>query len=312
MELPKELRLLVLEHSDLVDSRFGSVYQQYLSYEDGRLRIHNRHADWGEHTNPPWSCDFCPHILSPSLLLVNKELRKDGLEIMITKNLLVLYSGFAQNLEFLMSLPRVTRSRIEHLDIKFAETDWADNQSPCAECCVFHDIPTFDRLIEYIGGNLNLSRLHLTLDLLERFKEYKYMNHLENTLGESALMLRAFKRLGKSLHRLNGIRSFMVYSAMFTEYEEDLECIGMGQADYDSLEHGKVPISLRFWPACHVLPHYNESEKKWTPRMVPFLPFWDVGTRVVELANDHPQQECEHSWWFEGYPLIPMTLRSYR
>ena len=246
MRLPKELRLQVLRYSDLVDSRFGSQYQQFITYRFDRIQICSRHADRRSHSKEA-SCDHCPHILSSSLLRVNRIVHDEAYEIMLTHNLLVLESGHAQNLKFLRSLSPLVRSRIQHLDMRF-ELDRDFEEGAELVCCLFRDIPKFDLLIDYVGRNLNLAQLHFSLDLLDIYDYFADGPSLTRTQSVMALM--AFKRISPLLIKLRGIRTFHVFLPLHIRYEYIMEKIAAGP-DYDSLEDGKPPLEYRHRTACH-------------------------------------------------------------
>ncbi|MCJ1330273.1 hypothetical protein MMC10_006956 [Thelotrema lepadinum] len=299
LRLPKEIRLQVLRHSDLVDSRFGSPFQQQLVYKHGRLKIRSHHADTSEHTSQG-SCDFCPYILSGSLLRVNKQLRNEAFEIMITHNLLILNSGHTRNLEFLQALPTVTRNRIRHLDLKFNHgVDFAGEQD--SECCFLSNFPDFDRLIGYISDHLSLSQLHLSLDLLEPWWGI-VLNNPCTTPIQAALWLRAIKRISQPLHTLHKLKQFHVFLPVHSNYEYIMEQAALGP-DYDSRNDGKVPLQAREHNACHAYPLEEEEDGE--------AEGWEDA--AIILTNESPYESvedytksCSHPEWFIGIPVPPL------
>ena len=302
LRLPKELRLKVLEYSDLVDSRFGSLFQQCLVFNDGKLKILPRHADDELHTGRS-SCKDCPHILSSSLLRVCKELHDEAYEVMFTNNLIVLESGMSANLEYLQSLPPKLCNRIRHLDIRFVEElDFADE--PDVWCCNFADIPAFDRLIEYIAANLVLPRLDLTLDLLDIYQRHEYFS-----AAQASLKLRSFQRLAKTLPKLRETKTFHVFLPLHFAYEKAMEQTAKGR-DYDSSKDGKVPIQDRNRGACHARPEPVNSVARRKELMDDGAYPDNVDDRIELYTSD-----CTHPDWWEGIPmppLIPQTVPTVR
>ena len=294
--LPKEIRLRVLRYSDLVDDRFGSEYQQALVYSHGRLQITPFHTanPASLHTDDT-SCKHCPHILSGALLRVSKQLYDEAFETMLANNLLILKSGLVQDLKFLESLPLSVRIRIRNLDIEFTCHDFSTDFG--FFCCIFQSIPDFDRLVEYIAGNLQLSHLNLTLDLLFPAS----LDSIGN--AESAVALRALKRLGRPLPKLRGIKRLHVFLPFHTLYEEPLERLAVGP-HYDSLQDEKVPWLRRAEGAIHAfLDPYNR--KDWYRMALidaatrPYL-----GTRSVEQIV----RCCSNQEWFDGMPMPPVAF----
>ena len=275
MRLPKELRLGVLEYSDLVDSRYGSKYQQFIAYRQGRIQVGSLHANRRTHTNK-LSCDHCPHILSSSLLRVSKTLHEEAFEVMLTCNLLVLESGHAQNLVFLRSLSPLLRARIQHLDIRFEEPDFEDGNDQY--CCYFRNIPDFDHLIDYISRHMNLGRLYLSLDMLDDYLGFDSWDWFTRPL--SMLALRAIKRITQPLIKLRGIKSFHVFLSMHMGYEYIMERIAAGPG-YDSSMDGKPPSNLRTPLACHI---FGDESDHWCPCI-------DFG-----LARDPDPDESEEQY----------------
>ena len=293
MRLPKELRLRVLSYSDLVDSRFGSREQQFIAYRFNRLQICARHADRRPHIQET-SCDHCPHILSGSLLRVNRIIHEEAYEIMLTHNLIVLESGHAQNLKFLKSLSPLLRRRIQHLDIRF-DLDLDFEEEGELNCCVFRDIPKFDLLIDYIGRHLNLAQLHLSLDLFDIY-EY-FADGPSVTRAQSVLALRAFKRISLPLIKLRGICTFHVFLPIHVRYEYIMEKIAAGP-DYDSLKDSKPPLEYRDTTACHAL----RGKDQWWG----VLEDCAMGTNIVmyETLDNHTAL-CKHPEMFIGLAMPP-------
>ena len=299
LRLPKEIRLLVLKYSDLVDSRFGSWYQQPLLYKHGRLKVPGLHANFSCHTSET-SCDFCPHIMSGSLLRVNKQLHDEAFEVLITSNLLILNSGHVKNLEFLQSLSPLIRNRIQHLDLKFNyDFDFADGED--FWCCFFWNFPDFDRLINYISNNLRLEQLHLTLDMLAIYDDV-FWGNAYCTPAIAALWLRALKRISKPLPKLRGLQKFHVFSAVHAEYEHIMEQVAMGP-DYDSHQDGKVPLEDRDSHACHAFP-FDQRPKSRNEI--------EDATLALEFQNDNAEvlaETCSHPEWYTGIPIPPVPSR---
>lgn len=308
MQLPKEIRQQILQYSDLVDSRFGSQFQQCIVFKNNRIQIRNVHADQGQHTYRDDSdydsedesevkryCDHCPHILSGSLLAVNKQLREDALEVALTSNLLVLQSGHVQNLEFLQSLAPSIRNRIKHLDIKFNyDLDFHDENE--FDCCMFRSIPDFDRLIEYIAAHMNLPQLNMSLNLMATYADF-FDGYISEP--EVLLHLRSLKRLAQPLHQLRGIRRLYVFLPLHTEYEENMEKAAVGH-DYDSYRDGKVPLKQRNPFSCHSLPETENAKSVAKKRR-------DVAWMAERGLDDRPVEEiikkCPNQDWFSGMPI---------
>ena len=226
MQLPKEVRLHILQYSDLVDPRFGSLFQQAVVHQAGRIQLRSKHADLSEHTSDSM-CNCCPYLLSSALLCISKDFYEEAMEAMLTNNLLILHSGHEKSLSFLESLPSVTRNRISHLDIKFhRDHDFTDMDD--FKCCFFSNLPVFDALIDYISKHVKLSQLHLTLDLLDAWGYFCYDYF---TSVNSSLHQRAIERLAKPLVKLNGTKSLHVYLPVHTVFEKTLEQIGTGDKD---------------------------------------------------------------------------------
>ena len=299
LRLPKEIRLQVLRHSDLVDSRSGSPFQQSLVYKHGRLKICSIHADTSQHTGSE-SCDSCPHILSGSILRTNKQLYDEGFEIMVSRNLLILHSGHTRNLEFLQSLPPVIRNRIGHLDLKFNyDIDFAREED--LECCFLTNFPEFDRLVGYISNHLCLSRLHLSLDLLEPYWGI-VLNIPCATPTRAALWLRAIKRISQPLHKLRGLKKFHVFLPVHSNYEYIMEQAALGP-DYDSRNDGKVPLQDRDHNACHAFPLPEEEDEEtegWEDAAILL-----VQESPYESAEDYTKS-CSHPEWFIGMSVPPV------
>ena len=258
MRLPKELRLQVLEYSDLVDPRFGSMYHQFIAYRQGRIQIGSLHANREKHTSETL-CDHCPLFLSSSLLRVSKTIYDEAFEVMLTCNLLVLESGHVQNLKFLQSLSPLLRKRIRHLDIRFDDDiDIYDDDE--YGCCRFRNIPDFDLLIDYISRQLSLGQLRMSLDL---FSIYWGVQSSDNfTRAQSLLALRAIKRISLPLIKLRGVQQLHVFLPLHMQYEYIMEKIAVGP-DYDSLKDGKPPLADRHPDACHAIRNKKDIKDRW-------------------------------------------------
>ena len=309
MQLPRELRLEVLKHSDLVDSRYGSEFHQSIGVCDGRLQINPWHGTMAyEHKSRPL-CKYCEYPISNALMRVNKQLYYEAREIFLGYNRIILMDGHVKNLEFLKKLSSKERMLIRRLDLYFNDDiDFADE--PDVWCCVISNPQYWEALIDFIANNLNLSQLQLSIDL-----GTMYMDLCDNPYYDqinAAFSHRAMLRLAKPLAKLHHIKRLHVFLPWHTPLETVMEQMAKGK-EYDSINDGKVPANVRH----DTTPHFHPSREDLKSRRkhgwgimdctakgnVLVRHSWHPPTRRKELAAqmiDDDLGDCTHPEWWVG------------
>ena len=312
LRLPKEIQLEVLKWTDLVDNRHGNCDQAALwIQEDGRFTVYNPLAEVEGKYLCPYRCETCePHsgTINPSLLYVSKQLYPDALEILLRHNRIVLGNSHDCSLEYLKSLPPHLRRGIRHLHLQFHEDKDFDHDEDNRYCCVISNPEGWDRLIAWIANNLNLSILHLTIDLGASFPEIEDPDGTFFTSVDRAMFTRAYMRIAFPLVKLRGLYRCFVFLACNFEMEAGMERIAVGDA-YSSLEYYKVPPDSRHFDVPHAWPPTNIPSEEASSLG------WGVKDRCDELDPTHETVEmiesrCLHpEWWIDLHHFLHL-LRS--
>ena len=217
----------------------------------------------------------------------------------------MLAAGHNANLEWLQSLPDNCRKRIRRLHIRFRakrygnafdpkkeasilraesieDDDFEDPGAIGSGCCLICNTSGWDAFITYITTQLNLTQLHLAVDLghiygSERFG-YAY------TTMTPAIAKRAVHRVSRPLiTQLRGrIKSLFMFLPIHFELESSIEKSVKG-AEYDASQFGKIPPELR----CY-----------WRPFAMP-------GSRLGKVSDPSPARPlCDSVWGREPWPKL--------
>lgn len=231
--LPKELRLKVLEESDLVPEKrfFGSygifkfatlVWRRRLCYAKCNYSSEACCCIWrcGSFS---LTCD-CPS--SPmAYFLVNRQLYNEAQEVFFPSNLFIIQALLYQ-LMFFNLLPPHQLSRLRCIQIEVSKTeliDWWTDQATHGR---------FSQLVRIIQRKLNLPHLELRVNVNKC--------HLPGPLSTSEYkrsrrMITAFL---DPLSKLRSLKKLFLYLEGLSHLEESLEKKIMGP-DYDSARLGK-------------------------------------------------------------------------
>ena len=307
LQLPKEIQLEILKWTDLVDHRHGHCDQAALWIaEDGRFTVYNPFAREEKKYLCPYRCGLCePHsgTINTSLLYVSKQLYPDSLEVLLGHNRIVLGNGHDRNLEYLKSLPPYLRRLIRHLHLQFHEVEDFDHDEKDRHCCVISNPEGWDRLIMWIADNLNLSILHLTIDLGGNFQEVEDKDGTYFTYIDEAMFIRAYIRIALPLFKLRGLYRCFVFLACKFRMEAELERLAIGDRAYNSLEYDKVPPISRHSDVPHAWPPTNVSWHEsvslgW--QMQDRSEVLDYTDETVEMITS----QCLHKEWWINIPNV--------
>ena len=232
-KLPREIRKMVLQHTDLVVKRDVT---QWLT--DGILvsngRIQPRKRCCGRCTDALESC-CCPVRVAgfsqrcrcwqtPSALLyVSREVCADALEILYSQNRFV----FTEDaLAMLSKLPTSSLKSMRTLDFKVFDMDMSMWSISPDELYVY-----WSRLTHFINDNLLVSKLWISIDLSEMWDDSVPSGNLEWVLS-------VYQKIISHWRNVKGLQRFHVFLRFFHEHEVPLEREVMGET-YDSAAEGK-------------------------------------------------------------------------
>ena len=228
--LPKELRRLVLSHTELVippsnvESNHGVIhfelYTNRLTRPCCRRCVdplkdcccHARRAAFST------EC-VCPRIPSP-LFHVSRRMLKESREVFFSQNRFIFGGSFNASVEIMDGIPDFGRRRIQIIDLIIPrDIDYWN-----------HLEQSWTELVEYIKHHMNLSRLWLTIDAsIHRRERHVKPRDVEDT----------YRSIIKPLQQLEGLQKFHVLLSWDFEYEGVAEREVMGD-NYDSSKDGKV------------------------------------------------------------------------
>ena len=277
-QLPKELRLMVLKHTDLVRSREHGFAVQDLQMwipekslmplqtcchgckNAGDICCCQRiHAAYSTTCKCPW-----PPIC---LLFMSKQMREEAIEVLLTSNCIHLRKP-DKAFQFLRSLRPSDLRYIRCLEIDFYPRRIIAKGYFALR---YHQLQ-WTTLSKFIVENFNLTKLFLRINSEE--------NHLFLFTAQKSLrwLKQAFEHhrdIFLCLSRLEGLGSFQAHVRWFSFYERYFESLVMGPT-YDSTmdrRHQKKAILFSIW-----------SDGRFGPFVVPndWWNDWDRQDRMLQ------------------------------
>ena len=274
MKLPKEIRLIILEHTGLVSKALGSLPVNPLSIRTETRRPRNnprvfythkrvlgigKRCCWTCSPSPATQCccidenrmnntvrgysssDFvsssaCSCFYPPfQIFRVCRQLSAEAREVFFAQNRFILDSSPGGCLQFLRTQRQDSLSRIRLLELSFELGDLAELAMLSNQAQL-----EWEQLIAFISDNFTLSNLFLTLRS-QRYEDdlpfsWKYGDRPDWTTDELAVF---YETLSKLLSRLRGAYRFFAVLGWAHQFETRLERHVMGD-DYDSAKHGKL------------------------------------------------------------------------
>lgn len=250
-DLPREIRLEILSHTDLVD-RYkpfeGDDHAQRhgLEIKAGKLlpKMHLNHCC----RNCTWTlglccCPFkhgafsttctCPGVRS-ALFRVSRLVHLDTTEIFFSRNRLILSGDFAASRRFLFNLPSTATRYIKTIDLEVSFHQLRDMRNLDSQTA-----RDWECLVASVASLLQLPKLWLSIDA-GRFQ--LEMLFLDNNADHDYSWVRtSYARLFDPLYQhLKGVglQKFHVFLCWWLEYEYKAEREVMGP-DYNSGAEGK-------------------------------------------------------------------------
>jgi hypothetical protein len=241
--LPRELQDQILSNTNLVlhdhPERWGSglhVYDGVITPKIGGQCDHG----------PECNCADVPTedgLLSKE----NPALSQQAREILLSRNRIVLAGAFPLSLKWLKEQGDLVQ-KIRALDLKIDDDftvpkEWTKQAE-------------WEELVAYVGDNLLLSNLELSIDHGEMAERYQLMNYDK---GEEPDVLEIYGQIVKPFRTLGqkGLKKFNVFWACYHDNEDEAEKYVMG-ADYTP--EGKIPPEKRHGMHPHGVPEGWDPE----------------------------------------------------
>jgi hypothetical protein len=167
----------------------------------------------------------------------NPQLRSEALEVLLSRNRIVLDGDFEESLAWLREQGDAIR-KIRDLDIQFGIDEIEEFAKPGSGWPA-----KWDALIEFIGENLTLRNLTLSLDHGTAYEYYEQRFQEEENMGKVRAAYEEIAR-GRPLRALgeNGLKAFYVFWVAFYKMEGVVERAVMGEGYQPP---GKVPHTIR-------------------------------------------------------------------
>ena len=304
LQLPKELRLEIFKYANLIDNRYDHARHEAIFLTENQIfkisdsRLCRRYPSCR-------SCEYCepqPDRIERSLLIVNRQVHDEALEILLGHNRIILQNGHEKNLECLQALPQNIYKRLRRLHIRFSrEHDFVLGKE-AGPCCVISNPHSWDKLISWIAANLTLSILHLSIDLGEGF----YSLYVADPV-DVVFCMRAFQRVSLPLPKLRGLKDCFVFLPLKFRMEAQMERAATGNPAYSSIERNKVPPIER----CCRLPHSWPPLGRYDAANSSFIHNWgmlDVAEDAkirspAYAAVEERGSSCLHKEWWVGLPV---------
>ena len=273
MEFPKEIRLIILEHTGLVSKALGSLPVSPLRIRTETKRPRNNprvfythKREFGIDTRCCWTCSPSPatqcccisekrmhntvhgyssnafvsssacSCFRPPLQIfrVCRQLSAEAREVFFAQNRFILHSDPGGCLQFLRAQGQDSLSHIRLLELCFELEDLGE----LAKLSNLAQLE-WEQLVAFISENLTLQNLFLTLrsgmneDAVPR---WIFGDRPDWTTDELAVF---YQTLSKPLSRLRGTYRFFAVLGWVHQFETGLERHVMGD-DYDSAKYGKL------------------------------------------------------------------------
>lgn len=248
-DLPKELRLIILENTNLVKKHFTP---------NSRRDFNNVVQIIGGHLPQPartWAC--AAELAFPrALFYVSRGMHDDACEAFFSQNRFILKGDMPANQRFLENLPRRATHRIRALDLQLSFDDVAKMGDQ------LHTIPYLERrecewhgLIRTIRDRLDLPKLWLSIDAGnirgELFREFGgILSEHDGYDFLNEAWYQIFAPLRQLWTPVAALKKFHVFLAWDSRYEKLAEREIMGSA-YDSAVEGKLPRLSRDYNSPH-------------------------------------------------------------
>ena len=246
--LPKELRLSILQETDLVPDthRFstnGTIWVERFDFGPlqgwaRRNKCCSRCNDCLESCCCIWkpaafslTCICRP--LPIALFTVNRQISYEAQEVFFSKNKFVLARPLS-SIAFIEGLNSRQLALIRHLELYLQSQDTISGYFFEAEGEKIHS--QWDHVIEMLRTRLNLEKLELRVDMT-RFSDPTDYN--EDNIDD--LLKNRNLEILMHLKKLGGLHKLLIYLGYFKRSETDAEKAIMGQS-YDSAKEGKPPL----------------------------------------------------------------------
>lgn len=269
-DLPKELRIRVLEFSHLV-RRWDWTWadRDGANVLDGRLMFPEEHDNVCTHTPASGICNCTIGYWIPfpvALFRVSRQMRDEAREVFYSRNRFVVMGDLVESSYFFSNLPTDAAHLIRKVDIKLSFDQVWDLGDPGSITFM-----QWKLLVKVIQDRLQLDKLWLSVDAGSIRSE---LINVGNDGDHDYTWLRtAYYQIFGPMRRLKGLRKFHVFLCWALDYEAKAEKEIMG-LEYDSQVEGKRSYTSRDVTSPHI-PDLKDGGSRpmldsqlWTLRMI--------------------------------------------
>ena len=241
MDLPVEVRLRILEFSELIVRPLSNLNEDSLTIVDGGCAIFSnvkmccgRCRDSCQCPSQSCAC----YRRSPALFYTCRQLSKEAREVCLSVNRMRFMGNPGTNLEmFFKRQPAHLLRLIREVEYVFVEDELDDflgsNQGGIAGSRT-----EWIEFADFIAHHLNLPNLTVSLDASPPYLSWVTTNTtLEDV--ESYQLPQIYDCVTEPLVKLAGLKNLMIYWPVFHGLETKAEHMVMGN-EYDAYQHGKV------------------------------------------------------------------------
>ena len=263
IDLPREVRALILENTDLVPEWDATE----LKITDGKLETYAICCGRCNDTLEPCSCKEqsgtysssceCRTRFNTALFRVNRQLYHEALEILYPNNRFRFSGDLTVTHNVLRQFPIQALPLLRKLDIQFDITHVTQWNHPLS---LFPK--QWQTLLQFLALNLDLPNLWLSIIIGKCDDEYM----LDDESGlPSSIVIASHNAILKAVQQLKGLGKLFVFFHELCHMEEAAEKEVMGEG-YDSGKEGKLPPHARSFTSPHMQWRESEFDEGPNPR----------------------------------------------
>lgn len=262
LELPTEVQLEVLRHTDLVGRwRRTWRYDGFVIRHGGSISVITNDDDkccksctptlfvcCCPHSNPSYSSTCACFVFPKALFHVSKQFSRLARQIFFAENRFI-FRGHPATITWVFN-----HTKAEVLGLLRTVDFHIEVPSRFREPQLVPWLASWSQLVHCAMDRLNVSNLSLSIDAGMSYMRYKSRGISEHTLSHIHRFYFALLGPFRAYHWLRRLRQFFVFLMCFHDLEVRMEKMVKGQ-NYDSALEGKIPHTRRNPQLPHGAPH---------------------------------------------------------